>query len=114
MTIAGKINVLFLTAALVLVLTLTGFTAFREYQIALDRAVDASLATLESRPDLQVAIYRRNASDLKDILAEFLDISALVSANVRDGLGELLSRAEEVGAVALQPPFYIHPSHFLS
>jgi diguanylate cyclase (GGDEF)-like protein len=105
MTIAGKINVLFLTAALVLVLTLTGFTAYREYQVALDRAVNASLATLESRPDLQVAIYRRNASDLQEILAEFLDIPALVSANVRDGLGELLSRAEEVGAVTLQPPF---------
>jgi diguanylate cyclase (GGDEF)-like protein len=105
MTIAGKINVLFLTAALVLVLTLTGFTAYREYQVALDRAVNASLATLESRPDLQVAIYRRNASDLQEILAEFLDIHALVSANARDGLGELLSRAEEVGAVTLQPPF---------
>ena len=105
MTIAGKINVLFVAAALALVLTLTGFTAHREYQIARDKAVDASLATLQSRPDLQVAIYRRDASDLQKILVEFLEIPALVSANVRDGLAELLSRAEEAGAVELQPPF---------
>lgn len=105
MTVAGKINVLFVAAALALVLTLTGFTAHREYQIARDKAVDASLATLQSRPDLQVAIYRRDAADLRKILVEFLEIPALVSANVRDGLAELLSRAEEAGAVELQPPF---------
>ena len=107
MTIAGKINVLFIAAALALVLALTGFTAYREYQIALDRSVDASLATLQSRPDLQVAIYRRDNRDLQEILAEFLEIPALVSSNARDGLGELLSRAEKAGAVTLQPPFQL-------
>ena len=79
MTVAGKINVLFVAAALALVLTLTGFTAHREYQIARDKAVNASLATLQSRPDLQVAIYRRDAADLQKILVEFLEIPALVS-----------------------------------
>lgn len=102
---AGRINALFFAVALILVLAFTGFTAAREYQIARDRAVDASLATLKSRPDLQVAIYLRDAADLQSLLLEFLAVPAVVSANARDGLGELLSRAEKAGAVALQPPF---------
>tara|TARA_R110001599_G_scaffold353883_1_gene602247 strand:- start:35384 stop:37693 length:2310 start_codon:yes stop_codon:yes gene_type:complete len=107
MTMVGRINVLFFAAALILVLALTGFTAYREYQIVRDRAVDASLAALKSRPALQVAIYQRDAADLQELLLEFLEIPAVVSANARDGLGELLSRAEQAGAVALQPPFEI-------
>ena len=65
MSLAGKINALFFTAALILVLAFTGFTASREYQIARDKAVDTSLALLKSRPDFQVAIYRRDATELQ-------------------------------------------------
>ena len=102
---ASRINALFFAAALILVLALTGFTASREYQTVRDKAVDTSLATLRSRPDLQVAIYQRDAGSLQSLLSDFLEVPAVVSANARDGLGELLSRAEKAGAVALQPPF---------
>jgi diguanylate cyclase (GGDEF)-like protein len=106
MTVAGKINVLFLSAALVLALVLTGFTAYREYHIALERSLDASLAKLQANPDLQVAIYRRDVGRLQALLTEFLEIPAVASAIARDGLAELLAREEgSIYSVEVPPPF---------
>ncbi len=106
MTIAARINATFVSAALVLTLLLTAFTAFREYHIARERTVDAALAEIRSHPDLQLAIYNRDAPRLRTLMAGFLEIPAVASAITRDGLGELLAKVEGPGgSEALQPPF---------
>ncbi|MDH5172665.1 MAG: hypothetical protein OEW92_09630, partial [Gammaproteobacteria bacterium] len=73
MTIAARINLLFISVALLLALVLTGTTAYREYRFALDRTVDAALARVQAHPDLQFEIYRRNDSALQSMLADFLE-----------------------------------------
>ncbi|MCB1698151.1 MAG: EAL domain-containing protein [Halioglobus sp.] len=106
MTIAGKINVLFIATALALVLAFAGFTAFREYQFALDRVVDLALAEAAGQPELQVDLYRREDARLQRALASFLALPAVNSAVARDGLGEALARREDSnGSGASQPPF---------
>jgi diguanylate cyclase (GGDEF)-like protein len=107
MTIAGKINVLFISVALLLALLLTGFTAFREYHIALDRVVDGSLAQIRGRPELQVDIYRRDEAGLQRQLAGLLETPGLAAALARDGLGEVLAQrvADGGGAMPLSAPF---------
>ena len=59
MTIAGKINLLFISVALFLALALTGLTAWREYHLVLDATVDTLVTKVRGRPDLQLALYRR-------------------------------------------------------
>ena len=106
MTIAGRINLLFITIGLLLALALTGFTAWREYHVAFDRVVDTLLAQVRSRPELQVEIYRRQNEALQPALAGLLETPSVSVAIARDGLGELLARREVGdGAGALSPPF---------
>ncbi len=106
MTIASKLNVLFVSAALLLALVLTGFTAWREYHIVLDRTVDAVLAGVQSRPDLQVEIYRRNDAGLGQLLDALLETPAVSAAIVRDGLGDVLAQREGGKTPeSLSPPF---------
>ena len=108
MTIAGKINLLFITVGLVLLLTVTGLTAWREYHQAFDRVVDSLVAQVHSRPDLQVQLYARQDEGLQPLLEEFLETPFVTVAAARDGLGELLSRREGsagAGAGAISPPF---------
>ncbi|MCP5130828.1 MAG: EAL domain-containing protein [Pseudomonadales bacterium] len=106
MTIAGKINGLFISASLLLALALTGYTAFREYHIELDRTVAAARALVQGKPELQVAIYRRDDSGLQQLLEGFLDISGVLSVTARDGFGEVLARREgKAGGTVALPPF---------
>jgi len=106
MTIAGKINLLFITVGLVLLLIVTGLTAWREYHQAFDRVVDSLVVQVRSRHDLQVQLYDRQDEGLQPLLAEFLETPFVTVAAARDGLGELLSRREgSAGAGAISPPF---------
>ncbi|MBP6724196.1 MAG: hypothetical protein KA137_05130, partial [Halioglobus sp.] len=105
MTIAGRINMVFVSAALVLALVLTAFTAFREYQFALDRTVDAVLARAQAHPELQFEIYRRDQKALQSLLAGFLETPAVVAAIARDGLDEVLAEQARGDGTAPAPPF---------
>lgn len=106
MTIAGKINLQFSSAALVLALAVTAFTAFREYAITLDRAVDAALAAVRGHPELQLDIYRREDAGLQRVLGNFLDIPGVTGVVARDSLGEALARrVQDNGGSSILPPF---------
>jgi len=98
MTISNKINVMFIAVGLVLAAVLTLFTAYREYHIALDRAVAASLARVEGHPELQLEIYRRSDQGLQRLLQGFLETPGIASAIARDGLGEVLAQRRSGGA----------------
>jgi diguanylate cyclase (GGDEF)-like protein len=105
-TIAGKINVLFLSAALFLALALTSFTGFREYHSALDRLVDLALVEVRGRPQLQAELYLREDAALERMLAAFLELPAVFSAVARDNLGEALARSVNgSGTGSPLPPF---------
>ena len=60
MTIAGKINVLFVCFAVILSALAIGFTAHREYQIHLDQTVVGFEAKVAGRPDLPINTYLRD------------------------------------------------------
>lgn len=106
MTIAGKINLLFITVALALAVTLAGLTAWREYHLAFDRVVDTLAVQVRSRPDLQVELYRRRDEGLQPLLAELLEPPSVAVVIARDGLGELLSsRNSSAADGAISPPF---------
>jgi diguanylate cyclase (GGDEF)-like protein len=92
LTIAARINILFLGAALLLAGLATWYTAYREYHIALDQTRKASAATVLSRPDLQVKIYRRDQPGLEQALGDFFESPAVSLAIARDGLGEVLAQ----------------------
>ena len=103
MTIAGRINLLFISAALVLALVLTAFTAWREYRFALDSTVDAALARALAHPELQFEIYQRDQQALLALLAGFLESPAVVSAVALDGLDQVLAeqtRGEEIATTS--------------
>lgn len=106
MTIAAKINLMFLAIALLLATILTGYTAWREHQIVLDRTVAAVMARMQGQPDLQLEIYRRDESSLQRLLAGFLQTPAVSVAIARDSLEEVLARRESSAASRpLSPPF---------
>lgn len=103
MKIATRINVLFLSVAVLLGLVATGFTAFREYHIARERLVEVSLASILSRPDLQLEIYRRNSARLEQALESLIEPPGVVVVTAMDGQGEELARRER-GRYRI-PPF---------
>ena len=105
MTIAGRINILFIAAAVFLGCVVTAYTANREYQINLDQLVQGSLARVLSRPDLQVDIYRQDKTSLEDILGGFLEPRAVSLAVAHNSLGETLARRD----VANIPPHNLPP-----
>jgi diguanylate cyclase (GGDEF)-like protein len=92
MTTAGKINVLFVSLALIMGCVSTGFTAYREYQHELERVTSSSVALVQSKPRLQIATYNKNTEELKTTLKEFLQTPAISFALARGGQGELLAR----------------------
>lgn len=94
MTIAGKINVLFLCVAAVLSALATGFTAHREYQIHLNQSVSGLEAKVASRPDLPINTYLRDEVALKQALGIFLESRAVSLAVVLDNSGEELARRD--------------------
>ncbi len=104
LTIAARINILFIVAAVLLVGLATGYTAYREYHIALDQTVQSSAARVLARPDLQLEIYERDRQGLEQLLGDFFESPAVVLAVVRDSLGEVLAqrqRESSPGARAL-------------
>ncbi|RLA46853.1 MAG: GGDEF domain-containing protein [Gammaproteobacteria bacterium] len=106
MTVAGKINILFISAAIFLGCVLTGYTAHHEYQADLDQLVQGSLAKVLSRPDLPVDIYHQNETRLTQILGEFLEPAAVTVAVAYNSDGEILARRDRANASPHNlPPF---------
>jgi len=106
MKIAGKLNALFIVAALVLGCLVTLFSAHREYQADLEALVTSSLAKVLSRPDLQLHIYKRDITTLEQILADFREPRAVTLATVHDSLGELLAESEPGNTAARSVPSF--------
>ena len=106
MTTAGKINVLFISAALFVVCVVTAYTAHRQYQINLDSLVAGALARVASRPDLQIDIYRRDEADLNQQLADFLEQDAVAMSIAHDSLGEVLAKREHADTPASRLPSF--------
>ncbi len=106
MTTAGKINVLFVSLALILGCVSTGFTAYREYQHELDRVTSSSLARVQSKPRLQISVYNKNTEELKATLKEFLQTPAIAFALARGGQGELLAREAKTPASTQKLPSF--------
>jgi len=100
MKIAGKLNALFIAAALVLGCFVILFSAHREYQADLEELVTSSLAKVMSRPDLQLRIYKRDTQALTHIMADFREPRAVALAAVYDSLGKLLAQSESDNAAA--------------
>ncbi len=94
MTVAGRISVLFMSAAIVMGLVASFAAATREYTIRLDQVLESSRAGLLSRPDLQIHIYNRDTLRLEKILAGFLEPGGVSAAAIFSGLGELLARRD--------------------
>ena len=94
MTIAGKINILFISVVILLGAIATGFTAQREYQIALDQLVVEATAKVASRPDLPINIYLNDQTKLKQALGSFLEPRAVDLAVVHNAQGEELVRRD--------------------
>ncbi len=106
MTIAGKINVVFVTAALLLGCIATVITAQRAYQVELERLVEGSLARVLSRPDLQLQIYRQDEASLKQTLGGFLEPRSVSVATALDSLGEILARQDQENTPAYSLPSF--------
>ena len=94
MTIAGKINALFISIALILGCGLTIYSAQSTYQSHLDKLVEGSLARVLSRPDLQLQIYLRDETRLEQLLDDFLEQRAVALAIAHDSLGQVLARRD--------------------
>ncbi len=94
MTIAGKINVLFVCVAVILSALATGFTAHREYQIHLDQTVAGFEAKVASRPDLPINTYLGDEVALKQALGFFLESRSVSLAVALDNTGQELARRD--------------------
>ncbi len=108
MTIVGKISVLVLVVTGVLGAVLTGFTAAREYQSALDQALEQASAKVAGLSSLQVDMYFDNTEDLERSLDEFFDSPPVTFVALYDTDGEPLLRRNRPGtSVAELPAFFL-------
>ena len=90
MNLSGKIN------ALVLVLTMLGGIAFtatsaiQAFSTALDRQIEASVASIRSQPVLSMLIYEGDRARLQEFLAKQLEFQAVRYATLFGPSGKLL------------------------
>ncbi|MEH6569834.1 MAG: diguanylate cyclase, partial [Halioglobus sp.] len=94
MTIAGKINILFISVVIMLGAIATGFTAHREYQIALDQLVVEASAKVASHPGLAINIYLNEQTRLKQALGSFLEPRAVDLAVAHNIQGDEIVRRD--------------------
>lgn len=93
MTITGKINALVVSIAVAAGCILTATAFLREYALAREHLFEQSVDTVQSQPQLQVAIYLDDQDELQATLQEILDSSsAILFAVVVDTQGKQLSQ----------------------
>lgn len=92
MTITGKINALVFSIAVAAGCILTATALQREYALARDHVFEQSIHAVQSQPQLQVAIYVNDQSELEATLQQLLASSeAMLFAVVTDTQGNPLS-----------------------
>ena len=104
MTIAGKINFLFIVSGLFLISMATGYVAQREYEVTLDDLIGKAQVRTHSRPELQFYLYREDKRGLEQILDNFLDSQAITGAVAYSSLSETLSSRNINGAAPGDAP----------
>jgi hypothetical protein len=104
MTIAGKINFLFIVSGLFLISIATGYVAQREYEVTLDDLVGKAQVRTHNRPELQFYLYREDKRGLEQILDNFLDSQAITGAVAYSSLSETLSSRNINGAAPGDAP----------
>ena len=92
MTIAGKLNLIYLAAVLLLSSVLLSIAADREYQMQLQTAVANAEITSASSIEFQVEIYAREEQQLRARLDKFLQ-TLVAGAAAYDSLGQVLAQA---------------------
>ena len=90
MTIAGKINTLVFTLAVVAGTVFSAYVISREYSARINQIRHYSSAEVQSQPHLQVDIYYSNNKPLRKTLEELVVDPAILYAIVRDALGTIL------------------------
>ena len=103
LNIAARLSLIFILTALLMGGLASLATAFREYQIQLDRVTHTAASQLQSRPDLQFHIYRQDKTALSNALQEFLGSELVNSALVYSNLGEILASKRNLQAQDYAP-----------
>ncbi len=104
MTIAGRVNALVITVALILGLLVTGFTALREYRHNREMLLDAVAALVPEHPDLQLYVYYRDVGGMGAVLDRLFEFPAVSYALIYDTEGELIARGDGLSALSQNPP----------
>ncbi|MCB1705871.1 MAG: EAL domain-containing protein [Halioglobus sp.] len=104
MTIAGKINALVISIAVVAGCILTATVSLSEYFSSRDRLIEQSINLVQSQPQLQIAIYLNDTRELQATLEDLLSSSpAIVYAVARGQTGRELNRVQRRDTPALEP-----------
>ncbi len=103
MTVAGKVNTFVISIAMLTGVVL-GASAIRvAYLDAKDALIERSYFRIQSRPDLHMAVYRRDAGQLQVLLRELLATSdALRFAYILEPNGDQLSYRRQVNSGAYE------------
>ncbi len=88
MTIAGKINVLVVAMAVLLVVVFLGVLAQREYRLERESVMNGLANTVHNQIDLPLLIYTENSERLNGFLDDILAYSAVSEGSVMDAFGE--------------------------
>ncbi len=108
MSIALRLNLVFVLTALLMGTMASVASAFREYQIQLENITRTASAQLQARPDLQFHIYRRDMTGLAGALQGFLDSEAASAAIAYSNLGEVLATQRNSSAKQFSPTSFEH------
>jgi diguanylate cyclase (GGDEF)-like protein len=103
MTIAGKINALVVSISIAAGCMLTVTAVQREYSLARARLIQQSKDSVQSQPQLQVAIYLQDQPELLASLQGFINSSPTIRyAIARDSVGNALSHLQQPDAPQYQ------------
>ncbi|CAA0123497.1 putative signaling protein [Halioglobus japonicus] len=95
MTIAGKINALVISTAVAAGCILIATVFQREYSSTRERVIEQSINLVQSQPQLQVAIYLKDNTELQATLQDILGASpTILYAIARDQVGLELDRVQ--------------------
>ncbi|NQX87753.1 MAG: EAL domain-containing protein [Halioglobus sp.] len=108
MTVAGKINVLILSIAVLAGLLLTATASVSEFVNTKDRLIQQSFDRVQGQPQLPVAVYFGDLAVQETVLRDLVDSSeAIRFASLRTTAGDPISLIQAVDWPLVEPlPFY--------
>ena len=95
MSVASRINALFIFSGLILISLATGYVAERDYAVSLDKIVDNALARTQKRPDLPFYFYRNDEASLAQYLEALLNSKAVVEASAHGSTGKRMAQRQQ-------------------